>query len=113
VLLALWADIKRPRRRPWRTFAKLAPSASRYCWTWLIWYTVPTDARDRRDVAKEIEAELIIERGVDRVRRTHQEERIAVCRRAHDRLGADVGASTWSVFDKELLAQPLRQPLTH
>jgi hypothetical protein len=72
-----------------------------------------TDARDRRYIAKEIEAELIIERGIDRVRRTHQEERVAVCGRAHDGLSADVAASTGSVFDKELLAQPFRQPLTH
>ena len=36
------------------------------------------DACDRRDVADEIEIELVVERRVDRVRRTDQEKRIAV-----------------------------------
>src|SRR5262249_60816233 len=43
-----------------------------------IWYA--DDAGDWRDVAKEIEAELIIERHIDGVRRSRQEERIAVRR---------------------------------
>ena len=70
------------------------------------------DARDRRDVADEIEIELVVERRVDRVRRSDQEERIAVRRRAHDRLGGDIAASARPVLDDELLAEPLRQPLT-
>ena len=36
------------------------------------------DAGDRRDVADEIEIELVVERRVDRVRRTDQQQRIAV-----------------------------------
>ena len=71
------------------------------------------DARDRRDVADEIEVELVVERRVDRVRRTDQEQRVAVRRRAHDRLGADIAAGARPVLDDELLAKPLRQPLTH
>ena len=70
------------------------------------------DARDRSDVADEIEVELVVERRVDRVRRADQEERIAVRRRAHDRLGADIAAGTRAVFDDEWLAEPLRQPLS-
>ena len=70
------------------------------------------DARDRRDVADEIEIELVVERRVDRVRRSDQEERVAVRRRAHDRLGADIAAGARPVLDDELLAEPLRQPLT-
>ena len=71
------------------------------------------DARDRRDVADEIEIELVVERRVDRVRRQDQEQRIAVRRRAHDRLGADIAAGARPVLDDEWLAEPLRQPLTH
>ena len=71
------------------------------------------DARDRRDVADEIEIELVVERRVDRVRRTDQEERVAVRRRTHDRLGGDIAAGARPVLDDEWLAEPLRQPLTH
>ena len=70
------------------------------------------DARDRRDVADEIEIELVVERRVDRVRRADQEERVAVRRRAHDRLGGDIAAGARPVLDDEWLAEPLRQPLT-
>src|SRR5262249_52019646 len=68
------------------------------------------DARDRRDVVDEIVIELLIKRRVDRVRRTCQEERVAVRGSAHDRFGADIAAATWAVFDDELLAKPLREP---
>ena len=70
------------------------------------------DARDRRDVADEIEIELVVERRIDRVRRADQEKRVAVGRRAHDRLGGDIAAGARPVLDDELLAEPLRQPLT-
>ncbi len=70
------------------------------------------DARDRRDVGNEIEIELVVERCVDRVRRSHQQQRIAVRRRAHDRLGPDIAAGARPVLDDEWLAEPLRQPLT-
>ena len=69
------------------------------------------DAGDRRDVADEIEIELVVERRVDRVRRTDQQQRVAVGGRAHDRLGADVAAGARPVLDDEWLAEPLRQPL--
>ena len=42
-----------------------------------------------------------------------KQERIAVGRRTHDRLGGDIAASTRAVLDDEWLAEPLRQPLTH
>ena len=70
------------------------------------------EARDRRDVADEIEIELVVKRRIDRVRRTDQEQRVAVRRRAHDRLGGDVAAGARPVLDDEWLAEPLRQPLT-
>ena len=69
------------------------------------------DARDRRDVADEIEIELVVERRVDRVGRSDQEQRIAVRWRTHDRLGGDIGAGARPVLDDEWLAEPLRQPL--
>src|SRR3954447_5798599 len=51
------------------------------------------DARGWRDVADEIEIEFVIERRVERIRRTDQEERIAIRGRTHDRLGANIGAA--------------------
>ena len=71
------------------------------------------DARDRRDVADEIEIELFVQRRVDRVRRSDQEERVAIGGRTHDRLGGDIAAGTRPVLDDEWLAEPLRQPLAH
>src|SRR5215475_11221762 len=43
-----------------------------------------------RDIADEIEVELVVERGVDRVRCSDIQERIAVGRRTHDRLSANI-----------------------
>ncbi len=54
---------------------------------------------------------FVVERRVDCVRQRDQEQRIAVRRRAHDRLGGDIAAGARPVFDDELLAEPLRQPL--
>jgi len=70
------------------------------------------NAGDRRNVADEIEIELIVERRVARVEATGHEQRIAVCGRVHDRLGADIAAAARPVLDDEWLAEPLRQPLT-
>src|SRR5262245_31499754 len=68
------------------------------------------EARDRRDIAEKNEIKLLVERRVDRVRRTRQEDRVAVRGRADHRLGADIAAATWAVFHDELLAEPLREP---
>src|SRR5262245_43645614 len=68
------------------------------------------DARDGGDVAEKNEIEFVVQGRVDRVRRSCDEERIAVRRRPHDRLGSDIVAATRAVFDDELLAQPLREP---
>src|SRR5262245_4278435 len=69
--------------------------------------------RDRGYIADEIEIEFLVQRDVDRIRRSGQEERIAVRRRAHDRLGGDVVAGAWPVFNNELLTEPLREPLSY
>src|SRR6266446_7090522 len=71
------------------------------------------DARDGRDVADKIEIELFVERRIDRVCRSDQEERVAIRGRTHDRLGADIGTSTWPVLDNEWLAEPLGEPLSN
>jgi hypothetical protein len=54
--------------------------------------------------------EFVVEGRIDRVRRTYDQERIAVWRRPHDRLGANIVAATGAVFHDELLAEPLREP---
>ena len=41
-----------------------------------------------------------------------QQKRVAVRRRSHDRLGADIAAGARPVLDDEWLPEPLRQPLT-
>src|SRR5215831_17969875 len=69
------------------------------------------NAGDRRDVADEIEVELLIKRRVHRVRRMDEEERIAIGYRTHDGLRGDISAGARSVLDDKLLAEPLRQPL--
>src|SRR5215813_12323483 len=66
------------------------------------------DARDRRDVADEVKIELVVERRIDRVRCSDQQEGISVGWRAHDRLGGDIAASTRPVLDDERLAEPFR-----
>src|SRR5205085_4145891 len=71
------------------------------------------DAPDRCHVANKLEIELIVERRVDRVRRSDEEERVAVRRCAYDRLGRDIGVGTGPILDDEGLAETLRQPLTH
>src|SRR5262245_26265527 len=62
------------------------------------------DRSDRRDVANEIETEFLVERRVDGVRRASHEQRVAVRRRLHHRLGANVAAGAGPVLDDELLA---------
>src|SRR5262245_30188751 len=69
--------------------------------------------RDRRDVADEIEIELVVERRVDRVKSTDQEQRVAVGRGTHDRLSGDIAAGARTVLDDERLTEPLREPLTY
>src|ERR1700686_1674438 len=70
------------------------------------------DTGHRRYIADEIEIEMLIERRVDRIRRTRDEERISVRARPHHRLGPDRAACTRPVVDDERLAEPLRQRLT-
>jgi hypothetical protein len=66
------------------------------------------NACNRRDVADEIEIEVVVERRVDRIRRSNQQESVAIRRRSHYRLGGNIAAGTRPVFDNERLAEPLR-----
>ena len=59
------------------------------------------DARDWGDIADKIVVEMLVERDVDRLRRTDQEQRVAVCWRMGDRFGADITAGTRPIVDDE------------
>jgi hypothetical protein len=54
-----------------------------------------------------------IERRVDCVCRDNDKERVAVRRRFHHDFRADIAGGARSVFNDELLAKSLRQPLTN
>jgi hypothetical protein len=72
---------------------------------------IAPDGADRRYVTDEIERQMRIERRVDQIRRGDEKQRVAVGRRAGDRLRGDVGAGAGTVLDDEILAEPRRQPL--
>src|SRR5262245_16188399 len=65
-----------------------------------------------RDVADEVEIELIVERGIDCVCHIDQEKRVSVGGCTHNSLRANIVASTRAVVDDEWLAELLREPLT-
>src|SRR5262245_13129219 len=71
------------------------------------------EARNRSDVAGKTEIEIVVECRVDCVSGTNQEKRVAIRRRAYDRLSADIAVRAGPVLDDELLTEPLREPLTH
>jgi len=58
-------------------------------------------------VADEIEVERFEQGRVDRRSAAGDQERVAVRRRAHDRLGAEIGAGARTVLDEKLLAEML------
>jgi hypothetical protein len=62
------------------------------------------NAGDRHDVAEEIEAELVVKRGIGGVGRRSQKKRVAIRRRAYDRLSADIAVRT----GPDLISQPIR-----
>jgi len=65
------------------------------------------DARHRRDVADEIEIQLIVKRRVDRCCRADLKERVAIRWRTHDRLGRDIAARARPILDDERLTEPV------
>jgi len=69
------------------------------------------EPRDRRDVAQEVERELVGERAVDRIGGADQEQRVAVGGRADDRRGRDIAGVARQVLDHEGCPEPFREPL--
>ena len=66
------------------------------------------EACDRHEIAHHFEAELVVDRDVDRRRRTDRQQRVAIRGRAHHNLGGKVGRSARAVFDEDRLTEPLR-----
>jgi hypothetical protein len=71
------------------------------------------DACDGCDVAQKVEIKFLVKRRIDRGRRADQEERVPVRRRIHDHFRTNIAASSRPVLGDELLAETLRQQLTH
>src|SRR5262245_2324449 len=71
------------------------------------------NARDRGDVADQIEIELFVECSVDSVHRSGHKERIPVRGRVYDRLGGDIASRARPIPDDKLLTETLRQPLSY
>ena len=69
------------------------------------------DSPNRDGVADEIEFEIAVERRVTGVRKTSEQQRVAIGRRTHDHLGGNVRARARPVLDDERLTKPLRKPL--
>src|ERR1700730_13908516 len=69
------------------------------------------DARDWRNVAYEIVAELFEKISVDRIVHRGHQQRITVWSCSYDSLSTDIAARTRSVLYDELLAKPLPQHL--
>ena len=70
------------------------------------------DDADERDVADEIEIEVVVERRVDGGGRVGPKQRIAVGGSTHDGLGGDIAGGAGPVLDDEWLAEPLGERLT-
>src|SRR5262245_36475625 len=73
----------------------------------------PHQAGHRCNVPDEIEIEIFVKRGVDRVCRTYHEQGISVRGRAYHSFGRQIAGSADLVLNHELLAEPLREPLTY
>ena len=73
----------------------------------------PRGANNRHDVSHEVEIQIAVERGIDRVRRHDLQQCVTIRGRLGDRLGSDVAAGAGAVLNDELLAEAIRQPLPH
>src|SRR5262245_58306060 len=65
------------------------------------------NTRDWYDVAEKIEIKFLVERCVDRVSWSDQQQVVAICERAHRHLGTNIAASARPVFNDEWLAKLL------
>ena len=70
------------------------------------------DAGNRRDVADEIETEFFVERRIDCVHGTTQQESVTVSGCTNDRFGSQIAARAGPVLDNDWLVELVRQPLT-
>ena len=65
------------------------------------------DQRHRDKIGENVVGEVRVEKAVDRVRERPEEDGVAVGRRAHRSLGADIGAGAGLVLHHDLLAPEL------
>src|SRR5215813_6762798 len=73
---------------------------NRFCWNREVHYHDfghAGDASNRRDVSVEIETKLFVQRSVDRVCASDQEDRVAIRGRTNDRLGSDLPPGRLSI----------------
>jgi hypothetical protein len=66
------------------------------------------DTRNGRNIADEIEVEIVVNRRIDGVRRCHEEKSVSVRRCTHDDFSADIAAGAWSIVDNKRLAESFR-----
>ena len=66
------------------------------------------DTRNGRNIADEIEVEIVVDRRIDRVRRCHEEKGVSVGRCTHHDFSADIAAGAWSIVDNKRLAESFR-----
>src|SRR6267142_1156512 len=78
----------------------------------LHYVAAPHDATNGRHVADKIEIELVVQGRVDSSGCIRHQQRVAIGRSPHDRLGGKIGRCSWSVFDDKWLAETLRQCLS-
>jgi hypothetical protein len=71
------------------------------------------DARDRHNVADEVEIEVRVKRRIDCIRRSGHEQCVTIGGRIHDGLSGYRAAGARTVLNDELLTEPLRQPLPY
>ena len=67
-------------------------------------------ARDRCDVAKKIEAQVVVKDRIEGIGRGAFQKCISVGARANDFLGRKIAAPARPVFDEEGLTEPSREP---
>src|SRR5664280_3853238 len=66
----------------------------------------PEGTCNRRNIADEVEAKVVVEGRVDRISHSHREERVAIGGRPNDRVGSNIAASPRSVVNDDLLPEP-------
>jgi hypothetical protein len=65
------------------------------------------NARDRRDVANEIETQIFIERRIDGISAGGTKERITIRKCFHNEFGTDIARRTRAVIDNDLFPKSL------